>query len=124
MGQKKLSAELIPWYRPNVNKNRSNPIEESCLGYSEFTFCCQALELGDFPNEIENFEEENEIIDALIYAFCSPKLHVITLSLKYQKEIYELARAVGFEEVCRWKSGHGDYPLVMLSNYFGNCYGE
>lgn len=99
-------------------------------------FCCGLQEFGRFP--VGNTEKEikedyysylnhpnayecwnnryNDIVEELIEYFCEEGQVFCTISMKDQRWMYELLLAVGFEEVKRWKSNHGDYDLVMFIN--------
>ena len=90
----------------------------------ESNWCCGLKEVGYFP--YGNIEEQvasdvwnsdiNKVIETIIDYFCNYGQVFCTVSMENQKWMYELLLAVGFEEVKRWKSNHGDYELVMLIN--------
>lgn len=89
------------------------------------SFCCGLFELGTFPigNTEEEFKEDifdNESVEDFFYKlvdeFCDNDGLFCTISMQTQRYMYELLTAVGFQEVKRWKSTHGNYELVMFVN--------
>ena len=114
-----------------------------------FPGCCQAFILSEFTlgrtekDFLDNFrynfyysygypsangekvqEKFNELTDYFIDLFCSSQLVLAVVNMENQKYMWELLTAIGFEEVSRWKSDHGEYPDALFSNHSGITFGD